>query len=254
MFSKALVSPKPGERWLLVTSAYHMPRSIGIFRKAGFAVQPYPVDWRMGGRADLLTFSVFALDGLGRVDTAVREWMGLAAYWITGKTDAFFPASEPAIDSGGGRSRRIIRLGSSSRAALGLPVRESSHAASSTAAGNLRFAGHGGRPQQPAAPEDHGDRHENVAFAQRHGGDPEFRRPSAVHTTDQIVSMASRLGWTVGITADVLVGGQCRAVIGPAPQDDKWLPVENYVGVWHGTAEDAAKTAAGARCRAAWSL
>ena len=46
---------------------------------------------------------------------------------------------------------------------------------------------------------------------------------AAVHTTDQIVSMASRLGWTVGITADDLVGAQCRAVIGLAPQDEKWL-------------------------------
>src|SRR5258708_21718662 len=45
---------------------------------------------------------------------------------------------------------------------------------------------------------------------------PKIRRPSAVHTTDQIVSMASRLGWTVGITADDLVGAQCRAVIGLA--------------------------------------
>jgi len=45
-FSKALVAPKDGERWLLVTSAFHMPRSIGLFRKAGFAVEPYPVDWR----------------------------------------------------------------------------------------------------------------------------------------------------------------------------------------------------------------
>ena len=50
---------------------------------------------------------------------------------------------------------------------------------------------------------------------------PKIRRPSAVHTTDQIVSMASRLGWTVGITADDLVGAQCRAVIGLAPQDEK---------------------------------
>jgi uncharacterized protein (DUF169 family) len=70
---------------------------------------------------------------------------------------------------------------------------------------------------------------------------PKIRRPTATHTTDQIVSMASRLGWTVGITADDLVGAQCRAVIGLAPQDDKWLAGENYVGVWHGTAEDAAK-------------
>ena len=93
-FSKALVSPKPGERWLLVTSAYHMPRSIGIFRQAGFAVEPYPVDWRTAGRADLLTFSVFLLDGLARVDAALREWIGLTAYWITGRTSAFFPAPD----------------------------------------------------------------------------------------------------------------------------------------------------------------
>ena len=70
---------------------------------------------------------------------------------------------------------------------------------------------------------------------------PKIRRPSAIHTTDQIVSMASRLGWTVGITGDDLVGAQCRAVIGLAPQDEKWLAGENYVGVWHGTAEDARK-------------
>jgi uncharacterized SAM-binding protein YcdF (DUF218 family) len=90
-FSKALVSPKPGERWLLVTSAFHMPRSVGVFRKAGFAVEPYPVDWRTGGGMDLLSFSTFASDGLGRTDTALREWIGLAAYRISGKTDAFFP-------------------------------------------------------------------------------------------------------------------------------------------------------------------
>ena len=52
---------------------------------------------------------------------------------------------------------------------------------------------------------------------------PKVRRPTAIHTTDQIVSMASRLGWTVGITSDDLVGAQCRAVIGLAPQDEKFL-------------------------------
>src|SRR5437879_2051492 len=52
---------------------------------------------------------------------------------------------------------------------------------------------------------------------------PKIRRPSAVHTTDQIVSMASRLGWTVGITGEDLVGAQCRAVIGLAPQDVQWI-------------------------------
>jgi uncharacterized protein (DUF169 family) len=68
---------------------------------------------------------------------------------------------------------------------------------------------------------------------------PKIRRPKAVHTTDQIVSMASRLGWTVGITAEDLAGAQCRAVIGLAPQDDEWLSGKPYVGVWHETPEDA---------------
>ena len=94
-FSKALVAPKAGERWLLVTSAFHMPRSVGLFRKAGFAVEPYPVDWRVGGRDDLLSFTNIALDGLGRTDAAMREWMGLIAYRATGKIDELLPG--PAV-------------------------------------------------------------------------------------------------------------------------------------------------------------
>jgi uncharacterized SAM-binding protein YcdF (DUF218 family) len=93
-FSKALAAPKSGERWLLVTSAYHMPRSVGLFRKAGFAVEPYPVDWRVGGAADLLTFWIFSVEGLSSVDVGVREWIGLAAYRISGKTDEFFPGPD----------------------------------------------------------------------------------------------------------------------------------------------------------------
>ena len=49
VYSKALAAPKPGERWLLVTSAYHMPRAVGAFRKAGFEVDAYPVDYRTAG-------------------------------------------------------------------------------------------------------------------------------------------------------------------------------------------------------------
>ncbi len=94
-FSKALVAPKEGERWLLVTSAFHMPRSVGLFRKAGFDVEPYPVDWRVGGRDDLLTFTSIAVDGLGRTDLAVREWMGLLAYRATGKNNELLPTPGP---------------------------------------------------------------------------------------------------------------------------------------------------------------
>jgi uncharacterized SAM-binding protein YcdF (DUF218 family) len=80
---------------LLVTSAFHMPRSIGLFRKAGFAVEAYPVDWRVGGRDDLMSFSNVILDGLGRTETAVREWIGLIAYRATGKIDDLLPGPAP---------------------------------------------------------------------------------------------------------------------------------------------------------------
>ena len=90
-FSKALAAPKDGERWLLVTSAFHMPRSVGLFRKAGFNVEAYPVDWRVGERGDLFMFSPVALEGLGRTDIAIREWIGLVAYRATGKIDRLRP-------------------------------------------------------------------------------------------------------------------------------------------------------------------
>lgn len=91
-FSRRLAAPKPGERWLLVTSAYHMPRSIGAFRKAGFLVEAYPVDYRTAGAADLwIPFDSVAA-GLRRTDTATREWVGLLAYWLTGRSSELFPA------------------------------------------------------------------------------------------------------------------------------------------------------------------
>ncbi len=69
---------------------------------------------------------------------------------------------------------------------------------------------------------------------------PRIRRPKAtVHTLDQIVAQAARLGWTVGITAEDLVGSQCRAVIGLTAQDETWKSGASYVGVWYSTPEDA---------------
>lgn len=69
---------------------------------------------------------------------------------------------------------------------------------------------------------------------------PRIRRPDTIHTTDQIVGMAARLNWTVGITAANLVGDQCRAIIGLAPRSPEWLDGSPYVGIWHATPEDAA--------------
>ena len=69
---------------------------------------------------------------------------------------------------------------------------------------------------------------------------PRIRRPSNVYTTDQIVGQAARNGWTVGITADDLVGAQCSTVIGLHPRSEEWLSGERMHGIWFGTAEDAA--------------
>jgi uncharacterized SAM-binding protein YcdF (DUF218 family) len=91
-FSKQLVQPRPGERWLLVTSAYHMPRAIGVFRRAGFPVEAYPVDWRTRGPIDLVLPFESVTAGLRRTDTAVHEWIGLVAYRLTGRTAELFPA------------------------------------------------------------------------------------------------------------------------------------------------------------------
>lgn len=69
---------------------------------------------------------------------------------------------------------------------------------------------------------------------------PKLRRPSAIHTADQIVAQAARLGFTVGITRDDLVGAQCGAVLGLHPQDDEWLSGKAMAGVWFATVDDSA--------------
>ena len=92
VFSHLLANPKPGERWVLVTSASHMPRAIGAFRAAGFPVEAYPVNWHTTGRRDASELFVSFTGGLAMTDYAVHEWFGLAAYRLTGKTSELFPA------------------------------------------------------------------------------------------------------------------------------------------------------------------
>jgi uncharacterized SAM-binding protein YcdF (DUF218 family) len=92
VFSRLLADPKPGERWLLVTSASHMPRAIAAFRAAGFAVEAYPVNWHTRGTDDALELFTSFVGGLAMTDYAVHEWMGLVVYRLTGKTSELFPA------------------------------------------------------------------------------------------------------------------------------------------------------------------
>ena len=77
---------------------------------------------------------------------------------------------------------------------------------------------------------------------------PKIRRPASVHTTDQIVGQASRNGWTVGITADDLVGAQCSTVIGLHPRSESWLSGDRMTGVWYKTPADAGAHQAAMDC------
>ena len=70
---------------------------------------------------------------------------------------------------------------------------------------------------------------------------PKLRRPQAIHTLDQLVGQAARLGWSLGVTADDLVGDQCRAVVGLGGQDANWYSGQAMAGVWFATVEDSAR-------------
>jgi uncharacterized SAM-binding protein YcdF (DUF218 family) len=101
-FSKILAAPKAHERWLLVTSAYHMPRSVGTFRQAGFPVDAYPVDFRTRGTSDLARPFRSVADGLRGTDTAAREWAGLVMYRLTGRIAEMFPGPDTEHRTGAG--------------------------------------------------------------------------------------------------------------------------------------------------------
>jgi uncharacterized SAM-binding protein YcdF (DUF218 family) len=90
--SSMLVRPAKGERWLLVTSAWHMPRAMAEFSRAGWPVTAYPVDFRTsGGPDDLRPYGAVSL-GLRRLDVGAKEWIGLTAMYLAGRSDRLLPA------------------------------------------------------------------------------------------------------------------------------------------------------------------
>ncbi len=94
VYSKRRVQPRPGETWLLVTSAWHMPRSVGIFRRVGWTVVPYPVDYLSADPAAWGKFEAWR--ELTTISTTAKEWLGLVSYRLLGRTDALLPGPMPA--------------------------------------------------------------------------------------------------------------------------------------------------------------
>ncbi len=90
----ALAQPKPGETWVLLTSASHMPRAVGAFRAAGWTVLSWPVGYRSRDRVTGIAPSLG--NKLSVLDWAGHEWEGLLAYWLEGRSPALFPAPEQA--------------------------------------------------------------------------------------------------------------------------------------------------------------
>lgn len=90
-FTARILNPQPNQRWLLVTSAWHMPRAMGCFRRAGFAVEAWPVDYRTSRQLKLPRMHNSIPDGLKRIDIVTREYAGLVIYYLTGRTDALLP-------------------------------------------------------------------------------------------------------------------------------------------------------------------
>lgn len=94
ILSRDLVNPGPNDVWILVTSAMHMPRAVGCFRQAGWNIIPYPVDYNTRGIGSFQA-GFDPIGGLKSLNTALHEWVGLAAYRLLGRTSSLFPGPQP---------------------------------------------------------------------------------------------------------------------------------------------------------------
>ena len=92
LYSKQIVTPQPNERWLLITSAMHMARTVGCFRHEGFRVEAYPIDFINAPKRALSFDEESMRERLGQLDVATKEWIGLLAYRLAGRTGTLFPA------------------------------------------------------------------------------------------------------------------------------------------------------------------
>jgi uncharacterized SAM-binding protein YcdF (DUF218 family) len=93
LHSMKLLNPQAAEEWILITSAFHMPRAVGVFCQAGWPVTPYPVD-HYSDKGELLRIDYRFSDNLRTLETAIHEWVSLLAYRITRQTDRLLPGDQ----------------------------------------------------------------------------------------------------------------------------------------------------------------
>jgi Uncharacterized conserved protein len=96
--ARALVHPAPGEIWVLVTSAFHMPRSVGLFRGQGWEVVPYPVDFPDRRRSWRRCVHRHFARNLDQTSVALKEWIGMLANRWLGHSKSYFPAPDEGVE------------------------------------------------------------------------------------------------------------------------------------------------------------
>lgn len=89
-FCKELFNPSDDENWVVVTSAFHMPRTINVFKTQGWDIKPYPVDYRTDLQY-VFTPNLEILKNLNYTRIAIHEWTGNAIYYLSGKSASFLP-------------------------------------------------------------------------------------------------------------------------------------------------------------------
>ena len=97
--SKALVHPAPNEIWILITPAFHMPRSVGLFRARGWQVVPDPVGYRTGANSSDTMYNLDFEQNLALLTVALKEWLGMFANRVLGHSESFFPGPGTTAES-----------------------------------------------------------------------------------------------------------------------------------------------------------
>lgn len=90
-FSREMMNPAAGQNWILITSAFHMPRSVGIFEKQGWKVIPYPCDFKIDGRYDVFWTAPNIGGNFAALNIVVKELIGSIVYYVTGKSAFILP-------------------------------------------------------------------------------------------------------------------------------------------------------------------
>ena len=82
-FSLQMVAPDDDETWILVTSAFHMPRAIRSFEAAGWPGEL--IAWPVDHRGEPLRLGWNLTGQMSKLQTALREYLGLFSYRVLGR-------------------------------------------------------------------------------------------------------------------------------------------------------------------------